>query len=168
MLAIKIFLLLKTYFYPKVNHFRKVKENRQLTARMLKDLPIRLLSVYDPKRGGATVLSMHYPNIKELNNALQYLNQKLSNEELIRQNDVNFEEHTKSLDEFLIDNAGYYLDPIKEFTTFRTQALVLCDLMSVTDKAEFGKDESNRRMLSKLLLNIEQLTSVLQRIVIET
>lgn len=70
-------------------------------------------------------------------------------------------------DRLFIANGGYYLDVAQSVHKFKVAGLRLCELMRESDTATHGIHEHNFRMLSRLFVQLRELSSTLVEVGLE-
>lgn len=127
--------------------------NRSKCVDILNLLDVDRLNKYDPSIGAAISITSRYWDIytyiKKINTTIVMLRR----EKIIPINWDDVVERNLTLDRFFILD-GYYCDVKKSVLEFKTCSLELCELLENSDGAEYGVNEHNRRMLTKIVNNI--------------
>jgi hypothetical protein len=137
------------------------KADRKLCEELLMKLDISNFSKYTPNIGLSIYINTRYNTIEDYTNKIKQINLYLKQGVIINPTHDNGNEILISLDRFLISSDGFYLDVKKALLDFKNNALELCKLMEESDIAEYGIHENNLRMLTKIIINIREVTSIL-------
>jgi hypothetical protein len=123
-----------------------------------------VFSLYQVDAGESVFIRPHFENIDLYAEKLREASMLIARGKAIKNTWVPKEGQRMCVDNFLVSNDGYYLDSFKAVERFKENAIKLCHGLAKSDDAEYGVDEHNLRMLSKLLVNIRETTEALIRV----
>jgi hypothetical protein len=135
--------------------------NRLLVYALLKQLNPQLFERYSGSQGQVRHLQVYYPTIDAYVRALGEASQLVMTDQPIPHDWLKPELHRVSLDRFLTSADGYYLNPRHAVERFQTVALQLCEALEASDEVTYGVPEHNLRMLTRVLVNLQSLTTAL-------
>lgn len=139
----------------------KTKPNRQHCEDLLKELSVERFKQYQPSVGLGVSIRTRYPNIESFTQKLKETTRLIREEKMIPVDWVASEELVIPVDRFMTSSDGYYLDVAEAVAHFKAQGMKLCEEMKDSDTATFGLAEHNLRMLTKLFINLRDVTTTL-------
>lgn len=136
------------------------KPNRKQCAELLGLLDPQQYLNYDPHYGRSITLSAETPNLEAFTKKLQDASAMVIREYRIPNDWVRTDEVVVPFDKLFIGVDGCYItDFTQAVAKFKTAASRLCDLMEASDDATHGIHEHNLRMLSRLFVQMRDLTT---------
>lgn len=145
----------------KVERSRELENERQRTITLLQEVSPVQFSLYEVSRGVATNVTVPDRDIDTYIERIKRIQRQLHNNRMLQAEDFSWSLNTVTLDRFFVSTTGFYQDPEKAVARLKTAALGMCEIAAKTDQAEFGVDEHNRRLLTKLFLNVQALAKTL-------
>lgn len=129
---------------------------RRLAVDALEQLEPLLDRRFNPMYASAIKLEVPAENInKFISMLLRYCN-TMQVGEAIKPTDCFLTKTEMTLDKFFTDETNRYISQ-EELKVFHKEALRLCSLTESGEKSEFGIDEHNFRILSKVFVGIKQV-----------
>lgn len=111
-------------------------------------------SQYKVRNGEAVTMTSVYPNIEEYTNKLREAAIAIKYGRTIKPHWLPGPAKEIDVDGFLVSSTGFYLDNEQAVERFKNTALEFCEQLKKTEGQEFGVQEHNSRMLTKLLANL--------------
>jgi hypothetical protein len=137
-----------------------VKPNRKQCAELLQLLDPQMYAKYDPHYGRSLLLSAETSNLEAFTKKLQDASAMVIREYRIPNDWVRTDEVVVLFDKLFIGVDGCYItDFTQAVTKFKVAASRLCDLMEASDDATHGIHEHNLRMLSRLFVQLRDVTT---------
>ncbi|BDD79566.1 hypothetical protein [Burkholderia phage FLC9] len=137
-----------------------VKPNRKLCAELLVLLDPQQYKKYDPHYGRTVTLSAEISNLEAFTKKLQDASAMVIRDYRIPNDWVRTDEVVVPFDKLFIDSGGFYItDFTQAVSKFKTAASRLCELMEASDDATHGIHEHNLRMLSRLFVQLRDVTT---------
>lgn len=138
--------------------------DRVKVLRLLSKLEPERYSVYTSATGQGQILEVPYAHIDLYSAALAEAYELVCTDRPVPPEWCKPVLTRVSLDRFLTSSDGYYLDPRQAVRRFKEKATHLCEALEASDDAAYGLPEHNLRMLTRLLINLQHLTSELLKI----
>ncbi len=134
----------------------KNTSKRQAALQALKQLEPLLEKRYNPMYASAIMLEVLTTDIRKFNLMLRNFNMTLRDNEVIQKTDCVFTKTQSSLDKFFTDEDRRYIGQ-EELKSFFAEATRLCELTATGETAEWGNEEHNFRILTKVFVGIKQV-----------
>jgi hypothetical protein len=141
--------------------------NRLICLGVLNELDVSRFVNYKPEDGLNIYIKPLYPGIGNYAIKLKEINLMIKQGTIIPSNIIISNVRNISLDSFLVNTDGFYVDINSTIFEFRKQAITLCNLMEDSDTAETGIHAHNARILTKLFNDILLITSKLVEVTIK-
>ncbi|EKD22614.1 MAG: hypothetical protein ACD_84C00038G0011 [uncultured bacterium] len=158
---------LKYQLFKQKNPKYANRTTRKICEEYLGLLSPSIFNAYKPPNGLITFVRTPYKNLGEFTKKLIATNLLLKQSSIITPDWDNGAYRNITVDRFLITSEGFYADNVKAIADFKQAGLELCKLMVESDTAEFGKDEHNSRMLTKLFINLLEVAVKLNIVSVE-
>lgn len=129
---------------------------RRHALHALKSIEPFLDKRFNPMLSSAVKLEVIAPDIIKFQAVIKKLGDLVKSSEVIKASDCFFSVTEKTLDKFFTDEDSYYISQT-ELTSFYKEATRLCELTEQGETAEFGIDEHNLRILSKVFTGIKNV-----------
>lgn len=129
--------------------------------KMLQAIPVVLFEHYHSSSGQSLTISVPDACLDHYIERIKSITKIVEKELPLPSIDISVEMKTLTVDNFLVSADGYYLDAEKAIARFKAAGLKLCAAMENTDDAEFGIHEHNRRIVSKLFINMREVSHTL-------
>ena len=141
----------------------KSKANRKYCERLLKEISSDYFKTYKNHMWATIDITTLFSNIEEYTKRIKEICILLKNDRAISTTILpNYHaEIPMTMDQFLTTNGGYYVDVEKAILEFKNAGLKLCAMLEASDNTTEGVHEHNFRMLTKLFVNVQQLTETL-------
>lgn len=139
----------------------KHSPNRVECINVLLELDVMEFKKYQPNIGLTRNIFTRYGSISEYDSKVRKTILILKQGKAIKPDWDSVNEVEMSLDRFFVSEDGFYIDIEKSVKRFKESCMELCETLSLSDNAEHGIHEHNLRMLTKLLINIREVTKVL-------
>lgn len=137
------------------------KPNRKHCAEILSMINVEKYQGYTPHYGSTVSLSIDIANLEALTKKLLDTSAMVMRETPVPPGWMRTEEVPVQFDRLFVSNDGFYLDVAKAVTKFRTAGLRLCELMEGSDTATHGIYEHNFRMLTRLFVQLKEVSTCL-------
>lgn len=134
------------------------KPNRQHTAELLALVDPERFRLYTPSHGHTVKLSVDVANLEAFTKKLVDAATLVMREMPVPANWMLATEIPVTFDWLFVSNDGYYLDIVSSINKFKIAGLRLCELMKESDTATHGIHEHNFRMLSRLLVQLREMS----------
>ena len=134
--------------------------NRKLLESLINTLDPTLFTKYTPSFGLSITIISQYPDIGEYLLKLRKTTYLLKKNDIIPSTWAVEDNVTLSLDRWLMSN-GYYSSVVNDITDYKKNVVLLCELLKESDGAMSGINASNLRMLTKMVINLTNLTKQL-------
>lgn len=134
----------------------KIWSKRKLAAQALQELEPLLNRRFNPMYASVIKLEVLTPNIRKFNLMLQGFSTTVHLAEIIQKSDCVFTKTETTLDKFFTDEDRLYIGQ-EELKCFHQEATRLCALTEKGELAEYGIDEHNFRILTKVFVGIKQV-----------
>jgi len=141
----------------------KSKANRKYCERLLQELSSDYFKDYQKHMWATIDTSALYLNIEEYSKRIKDICLLMKNDRPLPSTVLpNYHaEIPLTMDQFLTTNGGYYVNVENAILEFKNAGIKLCTLLEKSDGATEGVHEHNFRMLTKLFINVQQLTETL-------
>lgn len=103
-----------------------------------------------------------FPSIEAYSKELKLIGARILNEQMITTEWAGREGRTMAIADFLTSADGFYIDVYESVRAFKDDALVFVALLQKIEKATYGVQEHNRRMLTRFVFSLE---SILQSLI---
>lgn len=137
------------------------KPNRKQCADIVSLIDAKQYRNYKPAYGRALVLSVDYPNLEAFTKKILDTSSLVLQERPVPAGWIKLDEQVVPFDRLFVSNDGFYLDVANTVTKFQTAALRLCELMEASDTASHGIYEHNFRMLTRLFIQLREVSTSL-------
>lgn len=144
-----------------IKNLRKDLIQRKRTLCTLHDLEPLLLQTIDHSQASGIKTNLLCPDMDIYIQTISLINATLQENQIVNRNIINFNDSISFIDNLFISKNGHYIDHYTSIKKFKDVSLKLCKLMEVTDDAEYGINEHHRRVLNKLLINIQEISNIL-------
>lgn len=135
--------------------------HRVRCMKMLTAIPVDQFALYHSSSGQSLTIEVPDNCLDHYIERINSITKIVEKEKPLPSIDISVEMKTLTVDNFLVSADGYYLDAEKAVARFKAAGLQLCAAMENTDDAEFGIHEHNRRIVSKLFINMRELSRTL-------
>jgi hypothetical protein len=135
---------------------------RETLETLAQSLDPEVFRHYTPSAVFGMEVNVLYPSIETYNKELKEVSLRIMQEAIISPAWADRDVRTISLREFFISNDGCYLNAYEEVRTLRDEVLVLTALFHKIEKAAYGVQEHNRRILTRFAVSLE---SILQSLI---
>jgi hypothetical protein len=137
-----------------------IKPNRKQCAELLRLLNPDQYQDYAPHYGRNVSMSVETQNLEAFTKKLQDACAMVIREYRIPNDWVKTGEVTVAFDKLFISNGGYYItDFAQAVAKYKVAASRLCELTEASDEATHGIHEHNFRVLSRLFVQMRELTT---------
>lgn len=147
----------KTFLYRR--RLKKILVDKKLNRRRKCLKLLELLSGEDLKKTdslAALKLSVLYNNIATYIKKIKEVNYYLDRKVIISSDILSNNPVIVIFDSFFTDSDNYYVEVSKSFDIFKTECVKMLTLLEESDSAEHGYYEHALRMLTTVLLNLEE------------
>jgi antitoxin component HigA of HigAB toxin-antitoxin module len=110
---------------------------------------------------GVEILAL-YPSIDAYCKEMKAVGVRILNEQMITTEWAGRDSRRMALSDFLTSSDGYYIDVYETVRAFRDDAIVFVAQLQKIEKATYGVQEHNRRMLTRFVASLE---SILQSLI---
>lgn len=136
-----------------------IKPNRKQCAELLKLLDPKKYEQYSPHYGRSVMLSAETQNLEAFIKKLQDTSAMVIREARIPNDWVRTDEVAVAFDRLFVSNDGYYMEVAPLVAKFKVAAVRFCELMEGSDNATHGIHEHNFRVLSRLFVQLRELST---------
>jgi hypothetical protein len=140
---------------------RESENERQRATTILNEITTAQFSLYEVSSGMATVIKVPDGDIDTYIERIKRIHRQLVADRTLQAEDFSWSLKAVSLDRFFISSEGFYQDTELAVTRLKEAALNLCAAAVKTDEAEYGVHEHNRRLLTKLFINVQTVSKAL-------
>lgn len=151
----------------RVQAIPEKKPHRQTCEDILTVLDPKKYVGYTPYYGKQVRLSEDIANIEAFTKRLLDTSALVLKETPVPHGWMKPDEVTVPFDRLFIASGGYYLDVPTTVNKFKVAGLRLCELMKESDTATHGIHEHNFRMLSRLFVQLRELSTTLVEVSLE-
>lgn len=137
------------------------KPGRQICEELFSQLDPKQFKGYNPYYGMGVKFYPLYPNIDSYTNKLKELNRLIKQEKPIPPDWNDSVENEVSVDRFMISSDGFYTDILQSVSQFQEAGYNLCLSLKESDTEQFGMQEHNLRVLTKLFVNMRSTATIL-------
>jgi len=145
----------------QIENQRELMNERGRCTVMLNEITTAQFALYHVSSGNAYTVKVPERSIDGYIERLRKARTTVHLDRILNANDFNWDAVTVTVDEFFISSDGYYQDVEKAVERLKKAALDLCAESEKTDDAEYGIHEHNRRLLTKLFINLQELSEAL-------
>ena len=145
----------------QAERLKDVENERQRALALLNELTPAQFSLYEVSHGMAATIAVPDSDIDTYIERIKRLQRQLVSNRLLQPDDFNWSLKSTTLDRFFVSTTGFYQDTEKAVERLKKAATGLCEVAAKTDQAEFGVDEHNRRLLTKLFINVQSVSKAL-------
>lgn len=140
-----------------------IKPNRKQCAELLRLLDPEQYRQYSPHYGRSIMLSAETQNLETFTKKLQDTSAMVIRDARIPNDWVKTDEVAVAFDRLFVSNDGYYMEVAPMVAKFKVAAVRLCELMEGSDNATHGIHEHNFRVLTRLFVQLREIsTSMLE------
>lgn len=140
---------------------RETENERQRTTTLLNEITTAQFSLYEVSSGMATVIKVPDGDIDTYIERIKNTHRQLVGNRTLQAEDFSWALQTVTLDRFFVSSRGFYQDTERAVERLKQAALNLCEAATKTDDAEYGTLEHNRRLLTKLFINVQDVSKAL-------
>jgi len=137
------------------------ENERQRCLALVNEVTTAQFSLYEVTTGVATKINVPDRDIDTYIERLRRIHRTLTANRALQAHDFSWDIQTVSVDEFFISAKGFYQDAEKAVERFKVAALQVCEEAKKVDGAETGIEGLNRRLLTKLFINMQDLSKAL-------
>lgn len=134
---------------------------RVLCEKMLHEITVPQFALYHSSSGQSTSITVPDSCMDNYIERIRSITKIVEKEVPLPSIDISAEMKVLTVDSFLVSADGYYLDAEKAVERFKVAGLKLCAAMEKSDLAEYGVNEHNRRIVSKLFINMREVSKAL-------
>lgn len=137
------------------------KPNRKHCLEVLLMLNSEKYVRYAPHYGRNITLSVDIANLEAFTKKLLDTSALVIRETPVPPGWMKVDEALVPFDRLFVSNDGFYMDPATAVERFRKAAVGLCELMEASDTATHGIYEHNFRMLTRLFVQLKEVSTCL-------
>jgi hypothetical protein len=145
----------------ETERLREVQNERHRATALLNEIMSAQFSLYEVSHGVATTIKVPDGDIDSYIERIKHIQRQLVNNRTLQAEDFSWSLKSTTLDQFFVSTTGFYQDAERAVERLKKAALDLCEAAAKTDQAEFGVEEHNRRLLTKLFINVQTVSKAL-------
>lgn len=145
----------------RTERLRETESERQRCLGLLNEITTAQFSLYGIDSGLSTMIKVPDQCIDTYTERMKKIQRQLKQDRLLQVEDFNWSLKNVSVDRFLTSTTGFYQDVEKAVERLKVAATAVCVMAAKLDDAEYGKNEHNSRLLTKLFINMQEVSKAL-------
>ncbi len=141
--------------------------NRERLDQLVQSLDPEAFKHYTPDAAMGIELNTLYPTLSDYCREMHQIALRILGEQMIVNSWADQSYKTKELGSFLSTANGYYVDTYEVVARFKDEVVLLSAILHKLDRASFGPDQYNRRLLTKFVLSVEAILNALIAVSLE-
>jgi hypothetical protein len=144
-----------------VRTYTGVNGNRYRIETLVQTLDPEVFKDYTPDAAIGIEVNTLFPTLSDYCREMRLIALRVLSENMIVSSWADQDYKTNELGSFLTTGNGYYVDTYEVLTRFKDEVVIFCALLHKLDRASYGTDHYNRRLLTKFVLSVEALLNAL-------